>query len=121
MIFFLTLLLLCLISEQRRQNLLLESLCVYFLNLLQLHIKEIKLSKVWSKILHYLHTYPFNPRILSSVIGVGTLYTVPQKIRRVLDEFSQRYLGIVINFDLLAHIPGFILGNGLSSAYFKVL
>lgn len=90
-------------SERRSRSLELEFLWVYYIGILQKHLKQLKFSRVWENIQHGLQLYPNNPEMLDIMVEISYFSTVPNKVRLVFDEYIERYSHIstypIIIFD----------------------
>ncbi|KAF3792390.1 NRDE2-like protein [Nymphaea thermarum] len=83
------------LPERRSQSHQLESLFVYYIAILLRNLKQATLSRSWETILQGLHLYPYNPTIFAAFLKVGSLYTVPNKIRRILDDYCQKRPSVI--------------------------
>ncbi|XP_020268919.1 protein NRDE2 homolog [Asparagus officinalis] len=84
------------LPERRTWSLQLETLWIYYIGILQKHLKELSFTKVWESIAKGLRLYPYNPKSFTSVVEVSSLYIVPHKVRMLLDECFQRKPSLVL-------------------------
>lgn len=75
-------------AEKRSQSRQLEFLFNYYLQILKKHHKQTRLSKFLDFIRLGLQTYPGSPELLTTLVEISHLYTVPAKLRSILDDFS---------------------------------
>ncbi|CAN6465668.1 unnamed protein product [Victoria cruziana] len=84
------------LPERRSQSHHLESLFLYYIAMLLRNLKQATLSRSWETILQGMHLYPYNPTIFAVFLKIGSLYTVPNKIRRILDDYCQKRPSVII-------------------------
>ncbi|EHA8588963.1 protein NRDE2 [Cocos nucifera] len=84
------------LPERRSRNLQLESLWVHYIGVLQKHLKQLKFSRVWEAIAQGFQIYPCNPKPYIAMIEASFLYTVPNKVRIMFDECSQRNPSVIL-------------------------
>ncbi|KAI3869306.1 hypothetical protein MKX03_010736 [Papaver bracteatum] len=83
------------LPERRGQSLQLESLLNYYIKMMQKYYSQLKLSNVWDSTLQGLQIYPYNPKLFTSLVEIGCLYTVPVKLRRMFDEYCQKRPSVI--------------------------
>ncbi|KAI3925450.1 hypothetical protein MKW92_048664 [Papaver armeniacum] len=83
------------LPERRGQSLQLESLLNYYIQMMQKYYSQLKLSNVWDSTLQGLQIYPYNPKLFTSLVEIGCLYTVPVKLRRMFDEYCQKKPSVI--------------------------
>ncbi|KAL5995465.1 hypothetical protein ACLOJK_025527 [Asimina triloba] len=84
------------LPERRIQSFHLESLLDYCVRMLQKHLQHLKPSIAWKTILQGLQTYPYNPRTFTAFVEIGCLYTVPNKLRQIFDEYCNKKPSVVV-------------------------
>ncbi|PIA63768.1 hypothetical protein AQUCO_00201244v1 [Aquilegia coerulea] len=84
------------LPERRSQSSQLESLFNYYIKMLQKHYKQSKPSRVYDSVLQGLQIYPYNPKLFAAFIEMGCLYTVPNKLRLIFDEFSHKKPSVIV-------------------------
>lgn len=77
-------------AEKRSQSHQLEFLFNYYLRILQKHHKQTRLSKFLESISLGLQIYPSSPELFTALVEISHLYTVPTKLRSILDDFSNK-------------------------------
>ncbi|XP_019179398.1 PREDICTED: protein NRDE2 homolog isoform X2 [Ipomoea nil] len=83
------------LPERRRNSYHVESLFNYYVAMLSKHHREVKLSKVWQSILNGLQMYPFSPKLYSALVQISHLYTSPNKLRLVFDEYCKKKPSVI--------------------------
>ncbi|KAI3946204.1 hypothetical protein MKW98_008797 [Papaver atlanticum] len=63
--------------------------------MMQKYYSQLKLSNVWDSTLQGLQIYPYNPKLFTSLVEIGCLYTVPVKLRRMFDEYCQKRPSVI--------------------------
>ncbi|KAF9625216.1 hypothetical protein IFM89_020802 [Coptis chinensis] len=81
---------------RRSQSSQLEFLFNYYIKRLQKHYERLKPSRVFQSILQGLQIYPYNPKLLAAFIEIGCLYTVPNKLRLIFDEFCHTKPSVIL-------------------------
>ncbi|KAF5186916.1 Nrde2-like protein [Thalictrum thalictroides] len=84
------------LPERRSQSSQLESLYNYYIKMLQKHYKQSKPSRVYDSVLQGMQTYPYNPKLFAAFIEMGCLYTVPNKLRLIFDEFCHKKPSVIV-------------------------
>ncbi|CAI0400206.1 unnamed protein product [Linum tenue] len=84
------------LPERRNQSPQLELLFTYYMKMLLRHNNELSLSRVWGTILRGLQTYPSNPELFKTFVEIGNLYTTPNKLRLMFDDYSHKKSGIIV-------------------------
>ncbi|XP_077230808.1 uncharacterized protein LOC143863910 [Tasmannia lanceolata] len=84
------------LPERRSQSCHLEFLLNHYIEMLQEHLKQSKLSQVWDTILQGLQIYPYNPKFFAALIEVSCLYTVPNKLRQIFDEYCNKKPSVIV-------------------------
>ncbi|KAK9278602.1 hypothetical protein L1049_028175 [Liquidambar formosana] len=84
------------LPERRRQSYQLEFLFDYYVRMLQKHYKQSRLSKVWDAISQGLHIYPFSPKLFNSLVEISNLYTVPNKVRLIFDDYCHKKPSVIV-------------------------
>ncbi|CAN1265746.1 Nuclear exosome regulator NRDE2 [Linum perenne] len=84
------------LPERRSQSRQLEFLFTYYVNMLLRHHNELNFSRVWQTILKGLQTYPSNPELFKTFVEIGNLYTTPNKLRLMFDDYSHKKSGILV-------------------------
>ncbi|KAJ8646889.1 hypothetical protein MRB53_008637 [Persea americana] len=64
--------------------------------MLQRHLNHMKLSKAWKCILQGLQIYPYSSKVFAAFIQVGCLYTVPNKLRQIVDEYCSKKPSVIV-------------------------
>lgn len=77
-------------AERRSQSYPLEFLFDYYVSMLQKHLKQSKLAKLWDAVLQGLQIYPSNPKLLETLVEVGHRYTVSNRLRWIFDDFCHK-------------------------------
>lgn len=83
------------LPERRSQSSQLEFLFDYYLKMLQKQYMQSKPSKVYESILQGLQIYPYSPKLFAALVEVGSLYTVPNKIRWMFDELCHKKPSVI--------------------------
>ncbi|KAJ0987304.1 hypothetical protein J5N97_005660 [Dioscorea zingiberensis] len=91
------------LPERRSRSLQLEFLWVYYIGILQKYHKQLKFSRLWENIQHGLQLYPYNPEMLNTMVEISSLLTVPNKVRLVFDEYSQRKPSVILYLFALSY------------------
>ncbi|WOL06619.1 hypothetical protein Cni_G15353 [Canna indica] len=81
---------------RRSQSLQLECLWVYYIKVLERHLKQLKFSRVWKTTTEGYQTYPYNPKSFRAILEVTCLYSVSSKVRCLFDECCQRYPSVLM-------------------------
>ncbi|GLU18411.1 hypothetical protein SLE2022_347150 [Rubroshorea leprosula] len=84
------------LPERRSQSHQLEFLFNCFVRMLQRHQKQSTLSKVWESVLHGLQIYPFSPKLFNAVLEFGHLYTTPNKLRWLFDDYCHKKPSVIV-------------------------
>lgn len=84
------------LPERRSRSLQLESLWIYYIEMLQKHLKHLSFTRLWESIQQGLRLYPYNPKSFTSMVEVSALYSVSHKVRRIFDEYSKRKPSLVL-------------------------
>ncbi|XP_058078223.1 uncharacterized protein LOC131226646 [Magnolia sinica] len=84
------------LPERRSQSSHLEYLFDHYVRMFQKHLKDSKLSKAWKTMLQGLQIYPYNPKMFAAFIEVGGLYTVPNKLRQIFDEYCNKKPSVIV-------------------------
>nr|GMC53153.1 protein NRDE2 homolog isoform X1 [Ipomoea batatas] len=83
------------LPERRRNSYHVESLFNYYVAMLSKHHREVKLSKVWQSVLNGLQMYPVSPKLYSALVQISHLYTSPNKLRLVFDEYCKKKPSVI--------------------------
>ncbi|URE46950.1 hypothetical protein MUK42_32857 [Musa troglodytarum] len=84
------------LPERRSQDLQLESLWVYYIKVLERHLKQFKFSRIWKTTLQGYQIYPYNPKSFRAMLQVNYHYSVSSKVRHLFDECCQRYPSVIM-------------------------
>lgn len=84
------------LPEKRSQSHQLEFLFNYYLQILQKHHKQTRLSKFLESISLGLQIYPSSPELFTALVEISHLYTVPTKLRSILDDFSNKKPSVMV-------------------------
>lgn len=84
------------LPEKRSQSHQLEFLFNYYLRILQKHHKQTRLSKFLESISLGLQIYPSSPELFTALVEISHLYTVPTKLRSILDDFSNKKPSVMV-------------------------
>ncbi|XP_018675490.2 uncharacterized protein LOC104000079 isoform X3 [Musa acuminata AAA Group] len=84
------------LPERRSQSLQLESLWVYYIKVLERHLKQFKFSRIWKTTLQGYQIYPYNPKSFRAMLQVNYHYSVSSKVRHLFDECCQRYPSVIM-------------------------
>ncbi|XP_042501686.1 nuclear exosome regulator NRDE2 [Macadamia integrifolia] len=84
------------LPERRHQSSQLESLYNYYIRMLQKHHKQLKLSAITESILQGLQIYPYNPKLFAAFMEISYLYTVPNKLRWIFDDFCHKKPSVIV-------------------------
>ncbi|PON58479.1 HAT (Half-A-TPR) repeat [Parasponia andersonii] len=60
------------------------------------HLDQLSPLKCWESICEGLQIFPYNPELCSALVQIGNLYTTPNKLRRMFDEYCQKKQSVVI-------------------------
>ena len=77
-------------TERQSHSYQLEYLFNYYVKMLQRHHKQLSLSKVWESVIRGLQIYPFSPELFGALLEIGHLYTTPNKLRWIFDDFCHK-------------------------------
>ncbi|KAK1309057.1 hypothetical protein QJS10_CPA09g00298 [Acorus calamus] len=83
------------LPERRSQSSQLESLLIHSIRILQKHLKDGNLPKMWEHLLQGLQIYPYNPDLFVSMVEVGHRYTVLHKLRLIFDQYCQKKPSVI--------------------------
>ncbi|KAL5721971.1 hypothetical protein ACHQM5_005547 [Ranunculus cassubicifolius] len=83
------------LPERRIQSSQMESLFSHYIQVLEKHYKQSNPSMVFTSIVEGLQIYPYNPKLFASFVEIGRLYTVPNKIRRMFDDFCHKKPSVI--------------------------
>ncbi|XP_019179226.1 PREDICTED: uncharacterized protein LOC109174444 [Ipomoea nil] len=83
------------LPERRRNSYHVEALFNYYVAMLSKHHRQVKLSKVWQSILNELQMYPVSPKLYSALVQISHLYTSPNKLRLVFDEYCKKKPSVI--------------------------
>lgn len=81
------------LPEKRRQSYQLEFLFTYYLKTIQKHYK---LSEVWEAIIQGLQLYPSSPKFFNTLVEIGRVYTVPNKLREIFDNYCHKKPSVIV-------------------------
>ncbi|XP_038687857.1 nuclear exosome regulator NRDE2 isoform X2 [Tripterygium wilfordii] len=84
------------LPERRSYSHRLEFLFNYHVRMLLRHRKQLSLSKVWEFILQGLQIYPSSPELFSATVEFGHLYTTPNKVRWVFDDYCNKKPSVIV-------------------------
>ncbi|CAN0902207.1 Nuclear exosome regulator NRDE2 [Linum grandiflorum] len=84
------------LPERRSRSRELEFLFSHYLKMLLRHRNELNFSRVWGTVLKGLQMYPSNPELFKTFVEIGNLYTTPNKLRLMLDDYSHKKPGIIV-------------------------
>lgn len=90
------------LPERRSQSYPLEFLFDYYVSMLQKHLKQSKLAKLWDAVLQGLQIYPSNPKLLETLVEVGHRYTVSNRLRWIFDDFCHKKPSVVVTLFALS-------------------
>ncbi|XP_050258228.1 uncharacterized protein LOC126703307 isoform X3 [Quercus robur] len=79
------------LPERQSHSYQLEYLFNYYVKMLQRHHKQLSLSKVWESVIRGLQIYPFSPELFGALLEIGHLYTTPNKLRWMFDDFCHKW------------------------------
>ncbi|KAL0356390.1 UNVERIFIED_CONTAM: hypothetical protein Sradi_4085900 [Sesamum radiatum] len=83
------------LPERRRHSRQLEFLFNYYVRMLCKNRMGLKSSKIWEAIVKGLQIYPFNPRLHNALVEVSHLYSSPNKLRWIFDDYSQKKPSVI--------------------------
>ncbi|KAJ8457921.1 hypothetical protein OPV22_030847 [Ensete ventricosum] len=110
------------LPERRSQSLQLESLWVYYIKVLERHLKQFKFSRIWKTTLQGYQIYPYNPKSFRAMLQVNYHYSVSSKVRHLFDECCQRYPSVIMFlFALSFEIGGAASEHRIHSLFEKAL
>ncbi|EEF34680.1 nuclear exosome regulator NRDE2 isoform X2 [Ricinus communis] len=84
------------LPERRRHSYQLEFLFNYHIRMLLRHHKQSSLSKLWDSILQGLQIYPCSSELFKVLIEIGHLYTTPNKLRWMFDDYCHRKPSVIV-------------------------
>ncbi|XP_062093222.1 uncharacterized protein LOC133798764 isoform X2 [Humulus lupulus] len=84
------------LPERRSHTYQIEFLFKFYVKMLQRHLDQLSPSKCWEFICEGLQIFPSNPELCSALVHIGNLYTTPNKLRRMFDEFNQKKQSVII-------------------------
>ncbi|XP_060964582.1 uncharacterized protein LOC133033621 isoform X2 [Cannabis sativa] len=84
------------LPERRSHTYQIEFLFKFYVKMLQRHLDQLSPSKCWESICEGLQVFPFNTELCSALVHIGNLYTTPNKLRRMFDEYNQKKQSVVI-------------------------
>lgn len=84
------------LPEKKSRSNQLEVLLNYQVRMLQKHHQQATASKVFQSVSIGLQVYPFNPELFSCLMHLGHLYSVTNKLRRILDDLFQRKPSVIL-------------------------
>nr|XP_023927118.1 protein NRDE2 homolog isoform X2 [Quercus suber] len=84
------------LPERQSHSYQLEYLFNYYVKMLQRHHKQLSLSKVWESVIRGLQIYPFSPELFGALLEIGHLYTTPNKLRWMFDDFCHKKPSVIV-------------------------
>ncbi|GAV67638.1 NRDE-2 domain-containing protein [Cephalotus follicularis] len=84
------------IPERRFHSYHLECLFHSFVKMLHRHHKESGLTKVWESILQGLQIYPSSPELLSTLVEINHVYTTPNNLRLLFDDYCHKKPSVIV-------------------------
>ncbi|KAL5545147.1 hypothetical protein UlMin_008931 [Ulmus minor] len=84
------------LPERMRCSSQIEFLFNFYVSMLQRHLDHLNPSKCWESIFQGLQIFPFNPELFSALVRIGHLYSTPNKLRRIFDEFCPKKQSVVV-------------------------
>ncbi|KAJ3695951.1 hypothetical protein LUZ60_001328 [Juncus effusus] len=84
------------LPERRSYSLELEKLWVYYVGLIMKNVKRVSFFRVWKNVNQGLQIYPFNPKLFSVMLNLSGLYSVSNKVRLILDKYTQRNPSVIL-------------------------
>ncbi|XVF09402.1 hypothetical protein REPUB_Repub07fG0089400 [Reevesia pubescens] len=84
------------LPERRSQSHHLEYLFNYYLRMLQRHHGQFTLSKAWESVTHGLQIYPSSPELFNALVEISCLYTTPNKLRWMFDDYCHKKPSVIV-------------------------
>lgn len=84
------------LPDRRCHSYQLEFLFNYHVRMLLRYHKQSSLSKVWDSILKGLQIYPSSPELFKTLLEISHLYTTPNKVRSMLDDFFHKKPSVIL-------------------------
>ncbi|XP_021291947.1 protein NRDE2 homolog isoform X2 [Herrania umbratica] len=84
------------LPERRSQSYHLECLFNYYIRMLQRHHGQFTLSKAWESVTHGLKIYPSSPELFNALVEISCLYTTPNKLRRMFDDYCHKKPSVIV-------------------------
>ncbi|EOY21548.1 UPF0614 protein C14orf102, putative isoform 2 [Theobroma cacao] len=83
-------------AERRSQSYCLECLFNYYIRMLQRHHGQFTLSKAWESVTHGLQIYPSSPELFNALVEISCLYTTPNKLRQMFDDYCHKKPSVIV-------------------------
>ncbi|KAJ6411179.1 hypothetical protein OIU84_007857 [Salix udensis] len=84
------------LPDRRCHSYQLEFLFNYSVRMLLRYHKQSSLSKVWDCILKGLQIYPSSPELFKALLEISHLYTTPNKVRWMFDDYFQKKPSVIL-------------------------
>ncbi|GMH12003.1 hypothetical protein Nepgr_013844 [Nepenthes gracilis] len=84
------------LPETKSRSCQFEYLFSYYVRMIQKHHEQAKLPKMLHSISQGLLIYPFNPLLFRSLIEFCSKYTVPNRLRQILDNHCRKKPSVVV-------------------------